>query len=146
MENKFDYDSLYLYKYGYNSFKVGKVTKINEKSIRMDSGTKIAESEYKYVHKLTEEESKMFKMRLVVSMNEIERELTHINDRLLKINNLLNYDSFIEINKDKFNELYKKLIKCLEKAVDHTVVINNIKYGFEKYSENTLKEIKEDEK
>jgi hypothetical protein len=61
---QYDLEALYLYNDGY-SYRVGKISKVNDKSIRMEGGRKILKEEFPSIHKLTDEEVAIFNKEVV---------------------------------------------------------------------------------
>ena len=137
MENLLDMKSLYLYNDGYR-YRVGRIVKVNEKSVRMEFGVRIDKDDFENIYKLSEEETKIYRGELIKALStQIRNTKDFITDlKALKTSLRLSYLSCVDSTKlkDRIDELENEISKALPTIME----INGHNYKFGEFSEEYL--------
>ena len=141
MIKEIELNTLYLYHGGYD-FEVVAVEKINEKSVRLSRGSVRKEDFMNNATKLTEEEIRNYKGELVKRLSQSEHQLIRLKNVLENISNTLKLDEFVEINKDKLQQLIELTTDVLKEDLAGVINIAGKKFIFNKFNQR-LKEIQE---
>ena len=142
MENNiYDMDALYLYNDGWQ-YRVGKIQKVNEKSVKMDGAAKINKADFKDVHKLTEEEIAIFNKEMI---KKLSHSISNIREMLVSIKHLktsLGTSEFACINTDKFQKKLDFLDETLAEEIK-PLEIGGKRFNFGQFNER-LEEAKDE--
>lgn len=139
--NEYDVNALYLYSDGY-AHKIGRISKINKQSIRMEGGVKIDKEVFKSVHKLTDEEVAISNRELVKKLSASNRSIQNMIETMKSLQLTLNKTEFVCVDSEKLQNEINILADILAKEVQ-SFNIDGKSYNFHQYSERII-ESKED--
>lgn len=135
MEEQFDLEALYLYPSSWGSFNVGKIAKINDKTIRMENGNKIPKERFKEIYKLSEAEIRSFNGELVKKLSFCTSKVSESLNIIRNLRSSLEMNEFVCINTEKLQEKLDILNEELEKELPKIIDMGNKKYKFMNFSE-----------
>lgn len=140
----YDMDALYLYNDGWQ-YRIGRIQKVNEKSLRMQYGTKVLKEDFKDVHKLTEEERSSLNTELV---KKLSKSISNIKDVISLVKSLKSSLLGSELVCVDITKLQDKLDMLNDILADEIkpIILNNEKYDFNDFSERLIKVNEEGEK
>lgn len=133
MENIYDMEAMYLYCDGWG-YRIGKIQKVNDKSIRMDFGTKIPKEDFKDVYKLSQEDIEIFNRGLIKKLSNSVSKIKEIVDLIRVLRQALNLSEFSCVDSSKLQEKLDLLSDVLSEELK-PMILNNEKYDFKDYSE-----------
>jgi len=139
---KYDMNALYLFNDGWQ-YKVGKIQKVNDKSVRMDGGTKINKDIFEYAHKLTDKEIEVFHSEIIKKLSNSANKMKSLVDLINGLKNALKCNELTSVNTVKLQENLDSLNDLLTDELS-PFVIGDKKLNFSDYSER-LTEVKEGE-
>jgi hypothetical protein len=139
MEN-YDLNALYLFNDGYG-YRISRIEKVNEKSIRMEQGRKINKEDFKHTYKLTEDEVKIFNRELIKKLSDSTYGIKKMISSICNLKDSLKDSELVCVNTIKLQGTLDELNNLLEKEIE-AFKINNMKLNFDNYSER-LNEVKE---
>lgn len=139
MNENYDMNSLYLYYNDWGNYEIGKIEKINDKSIRMEHDTKIKKEEFDKVYKLTNEEIKIFRKELIKNLSTCVDEIKRMLYSVRELQSALDTSEFACIDSDKLQEQLNLLNEKLSEELPKTFKINNEEFKFEDYGEDIEK-------
>lgn len=130
INENFDMNALYLYTNRY-SYKIGKIKKINSKSIIMDDYTKIKFKDFKDVHKLTDEEIKNYNQELIKELgNSAEYgKISNMKRTLANLLNTLKESEFVCIDSEKLEKELNTLSDLISKYIPKLIEIDENLYS-----------------
>lgn len=141
MEEQLDLDALYLYSDSWGGYRVGKIVKVNDKTVRMENNVKIPKENLDRIYKLSDEEIKSFNGEMVKRLSIHMCKIKEMKDTLVSLKSLLKCNEFIAVDSVKIQEKLDLLNEELEKELPQVIDINNTKYKFKEFSEK-LEEVK----
>jgi len=137
MDKLYDMDALYLYNDGWRT-RVGTIEKVNDKSIRMQFGTKINKMDFYKVHRLTDDEIRIYRGEFIKA---ISPEISNIQAAIANIKALksaLKISDLVCVDSSKLQLSLDKLEEKLSGLNPGEIVINGERYAFNKYNIDTL--------
>ena len=138
-EKEYDLNAYYLYDYGC-FHRIGKIEKVNEKSIRMDNGIKILKEDFHKAYKLNEEEEDIYRKELIKKISNSIEDGKEFLSTLKKLKNALNMSSLVSINTEDLQKEIDRLTEVIKDAADKKFVIHNQEYEFCELSESLITE------
>lgn len=123
MEN-YDMEALYLYNDDWQ-YRVGKIEKINDKSIRMQFNTKIKKENFKSIHKLTDEEVKIFRKELIKKLSNTTERIRNTLASINRLNSALQSSNLVCVNSDNLQKKLNSLSEILSKELPKVIKIDN---------------------
>jgi hypothetical protein len=133
MENIYDMEAMYLYCDGWG-YRIGKIQKVNDKSIRMDFGTKIPKEDFKDVYKLSPEDIEIFNRGLIKKLSNSVSKIKEIVDLIRVLRQALSLSEFSCVDSSKLQDKLDLLSDVLSEELK-PMILNNEKYDFKDYSE-----------
>jgi hypothetical protein len=137
MEN-YDTEALYLYCDGWK-YRVGKIEKINDKSIRMEFGIKIKKEDFSNIHKLTDGEIKIFKEELVRRLSNTSEGIKNILNSIHSLKIALNSSDLVCVNSENLQKKLDLLNVMLSKELPKVFRIDDKELIFGGYSDALIK-------
>ena len=122
--NDYDLDALYLYNNSCRYY-IGRIEKVNEKSIRMEWNVKINKDDFNRLsYKLSEVEVKLYRKELIKRLAEIQKTIDSLTRSINALEKSLTYSDFVDLNKDKLQkELDKTADLIAEKSEQYIQLI-----------------------
>lgn len=133
---QYDMDAVYLYNDGWQ-YRIGKIQKVNDKSIRMDYGTKIPKEVFKDAYKLTEEELKIFNKEMVKKLSNSISEIKLMTTSIQNLKKALDFSELSCIDSTKLQNKLDVLNTALEEELK-PIKIGGKKLTFNDYSERLI--------
>lgn len=108
MEKEYDMEALFLYKAGWQ-YCIGKIDKVNDKTLRLEGGTKIRKEDYDSLYRLSPQEVKIYQHQLVKKMASVNRQVEDMLNNINQIKIGLKCSEFLCINSEKLQNQLDKL-------------------------------------
>lgn len=126
----YDMDAMYLYYNGYR-YEVGNIEKVNEKTIRMTSNTKINKEDFETkTYKLTEEEVNNYRGELIKKLSNSQHKVREMISDLNRLRGSLLNSHLVQIDVEKLQSAIDDLEEILKRELPQPVNINNKVYKF----------------
>lgn len=136
MEENYDMEALYLYNDGWQ-YRVGKIDKINDKSVRMEFGAKIKKEDFTDVHKLTDEEIKIFNKEFIKKLSSSISKMKDTVNLIDSLRKALKYSELACVDTKKLQEKLDILNETLVEELK-PIEIGGKKLNFNDYSERLI--------
>ena len=141
--NEYDLDALYLYNNSYRYY-IGKIEKVNEKSIRMEWNVKINKDDFnRLAYKLSEVEVKLYRKELIKRLAEIQKTIDSLTRSINALEKSLTYSDFVDLNKDKLQKELDRVADLIAEKSEQCIQLNNEKYKLHGYIDKELKKVEE---
>ena len=137
---QYDMSALYLYNDGYGH-RIGRISKVNEKSVRMEYGVKLDIETFKNIHKLNDEEIAIANREIIKKLADTNRSIRNMLENMKSLKSLLNDTIFACVDSEKLQNEMDTLTVVLANELK-AFNINGKDYKFELYSER-VSEVKE---
>lgn len=136
-------DNLYLYSLGYyGEYRVGKIRKINTKTVTMDCNVKIPKEDFeKHAYKLTDTEVAIYREEIIKCVSGSSKAIRKLNYNLHLMRELLNKNEYVTLDRDKLQKDLEDAIKLLNLELNKAIKINDSSFQLQGNSTTILKEV-----
>ena len=139
MSKEYDLDALYLYdRYGF--FEIGKIRKVNTKTINMGHINIPKDQFDKVAHKLTPEEEKIYKHELIKSFSGVSNKAKSITDKLKALLTVLQYNEFSAVDTSNLQQKVDEFTEMLSEYMLSEMQIGDEKLKISYY--NNIEKVK----
>lgn len=115
IEKEIDLSALYLYSDNYGH-RIGRVIKVNEKSVRMEYGVKLDMEVFKSLHKLTDEEVSIANREFIKHLADTNRSIRGMIEDMRSLKALLN-GTFSSLDSEKLQNEIDNLINIISNDI-----------------------------
>lgn len=144
MDKIYDMKALYLYSDGYR-YRIGKIVKVNEKTIRMDFGVRIDKDDFDNIHKLTDSEVGVYTGELINAITSEMRGVRDLTTDIRALKQSLNMSFLSCVNTEKLQARIDELEEQISKILPTVININNSRYQICKYNRESLESVDDKE-
>lgn len=119
----YDMEASYLYSDGWK-YRVGKIKKVNDKSITMEFGIRITKEDFKNIHRLTSDEIEIFEKQLIGKLSNTIRTIKNMTNSINALKQALQSSELVCINSDSLQNKLDLLNQRLSEELPKTFKIN----------------------